>query len=398
MEEKKRRRRGRILSNILIVAGVILLIVAASMWGVAQWRYHEQDKVIEEMTKYATVDEDKGDGAPNVDWAALKAVNPDVVGWLQIPGTAVNYPVYQAKDNDYYLKRAPDGEYAFGGSVFLDYETTKPGMKDEHSIIYGHHLKNGTMFKDVADLDDQERFDAIDTIWYVTEKKTYELQPLMLYYTHPEDQEVRQFKFKSTLEFHRYLKRCLEKSVTKSADADKLILGASHVLTLSTCNYYDGYGRTLFMCIPKDEASYALENQGKLLEQEAADEKVDAEAKAKEEAEKQAKAEAKAQAEAEAQALADSEAEAQAQAQAEAEALAEEEAQAQAEYEAQQQAEAEAQAQAEAEAQAQAEAEAQAQTQVEEEDQDQDPTELGDEQQEVPEDQDQGSTETQELG
>ena len=110
-----------------------------------------------------------GSGTPAIE-AALKAMNPDVVGWLQVPGTVVNYPVFQTDNNEYYLDHAPDRSDSIGGSVFLDYENSAPGMVDAQTIVYGHHMRNGSQFKQIADMDDQSLFDVVKTVWYVTEK------------------------------------------------------------------------------------------------------------------------------------------------------------------------------------------------------------------------------------
>lgn len=251
------RKSSKIVSNILLAVGIVLLLAAAGIWGFSQWRYHEQDVVNEELASYATLSDDPNQ-PPVVDWAGLKAINPDVVGWIQIPGTVINYPVYQGKDNDYYLNTNAHGVYGIGGQIFMDYENQAPGMLDPQTIIYGHHLKNGSMFKQIADMDNQEFFDGIDTVWYVTEDANYELMPLFVYYTTPDDSAARTINFSSTEEFHSYLSGLLGKAVTQNANAQTIINGTSHVLTLSTCNYIDGYGRTLLVCVEKNEANAAL--------------------------------------------------------------------------------------------------------------------------------------------
>lgn len=250
---KKKHSVSRILSNILLVIGIVLLGVAGFMWGKAQWDYHEQDKINEKLAAYAQVPQ-KG-GAPTVDWEGLKAINKDVVGWIQIPNTVINHPVYQGKDNDHYLNTNAEGVYGVGGQIFMDYQNTKPGMLDQQTIIYGHHLKNGAMFKQISDMDQQRFFDSIDTIWYVTETATYELQPLFLYYTTGEDTSVRQFNFDTEDAFHDQLNQKLQKAVTKRSDAAQLIPNVKHVLTLGTCDYIEGYGRTILVCAVKSEVS-----------------------------------------------------------------------------------------------------------------------------------------------
>lgn len=258
---RRKNRRRLILSNILLVVGIALLIVAAAMWGIAQWRYHESDLENQRLAAYVQLPklkdadaQDDENGAPVVDWASLKAINDEIVAWIYIPGTSVNYPIYQHSDNEYYLRHSATGEWIIAGQLFLDFENTAPGLVDQQSILYGHHLKNGTMFQNIAALDDQEKFDEVKTIWYVTEDKSYELEPLLLYYTQAEDTNVRNFQFASDDDFHRYLRGLLSKSVTHREDADRIIDGTKHVLTLSTCNYYSGYGRTIFLCVPKEEA------------------------------------------------------------------------------------------------------------------------------------------------
>ena len=263
---RRKRDLRSYLSTALIVLGVVLLGAAAYLWGTAQWRYHEQDKVNRELAKYVTLDEgtvapaadaeDTGPKAPVVDWAGLKAINKEVCGWLQVPGTTINYPVYQTDNNEYYLRHsAATGEWTVGGQLFIDYENTWPGMADQVTLVYGHHLNDGSMFEQIAELDEQERFDAIDTLWYITETYNWELEPLFMYYVQPEDPEARHFKFDTQEEFTDYLKSKLERAVTKRADAAELVGKAQHVLVLATCNYYDGYGRSLLVCIPKEEAN-----------------------------------------------------------------------------------------------------------------------------------------------
>lgn len=247
------KKRSNVLSNILIVIGVALLLVAGGIYVSNMMNYQKIDEGNERVAEYAKLSDDENT-PPNVDWASLKALNPDIVGWLQVPGTVVNYPVYQTGNNDYYLHHAPDKSDSIGGSVFLDFECTAPGMVDAQTIVYGHHMRNGSQFKQIADMDNQTLFDGIHTIWYATEQQgAFNLAPVFLYYTNEDDLDVRQFTFNSDEEFRAYLNTYLSRAVTKRADAEQIVTQVNHVFTLSTCNYYDGYGRTLLVCAPKSE-------------------------------------------------------------------------------------------------------------------------------------------------
>lgn len=251
-KKKKSSVATKIVSLLLLLVGVGLIVAAVFMFGKAQIEYASQEQVNEKLAAYANID-DETDEPPVVDWAGLKAINPDVVGWIEIPGTVINYPVFQSTDNDYYLNHNADGSYGVGGQIFLDFENQKPGMIDYQTLLYGHHLKNGSMFKQIADMDKQQLFDSIDTIWYCTESANYKLRPIFLYYTTGDDVNVRTFQFENTYAFDQYLIDLLGRAQTRRADADKVVAGISKVLTMSTCNYIEGAGRTELVCGLADE-------------------------------------------------------------------------------------------------------------------------------------------------
>lgn len=248
----------RKLSTLLIVIGLVLIGIAAFMWFSKQWQYHEQDAENQKLATYAQFPEGEAQ-PPTVDWAGLKAINPEIVGWVYIPDTSINYPVYQASDNQKYLRHNAEGQYAIGGQVFMDYQNTAPGMVDQQTVVYGHHLRNGAMFKHIADMDNQSTFDATPTVWYLTEQHSYELEPLFLYYTTGDDAEVRELQFDSNDSFRSYLLDRLGGAATRRSDAEQIVGTTSHVLSLVTCNYYQDNGRTVLVCVPKGEAQGAGE-------------------------------------------------------------------------------------------------------------------------------------------
>ena len=80
-----------------------------------------------------------------IDFDALKKINPDVVSWITIPGTNIDYPLLQGKDNNQYLHKDMEGRDSAAGAIFLDHGD-KADLSSLHNIIYGHHMKNGSMF------------------------------------------------------------------------------------------------------------------------------------------------------------------------------------------------------------------------------------------------------------
>ena len=111
-----------------------------------------------------------------IDFAVLDSQNPDVVAWIQIPGTQINYPVVQGKDNDYYLHRDLNGQKSTAGTIFLDY-ADQADFSSLHNVLYGHHMKNGSMFKDISRYKDQGYFDQHSEIVLYTPEREIHLKP-----------------------------------------------------------------------------------------------------------------------------------------------------------------------------------------------------------------------------
>ncbi len=108
---------------------------------------------------------------PEVDFEALSAINPDVVGWLSIDDTNISYPIVQGEDNKYYLDHLFTGEKNRAGCLFLDSENA-PDFSDGNSVVYGHYLKDGTMFSSLLKYKEQDYFDAHPAGWLVTPEGT----------------------------------------------------------------------------------------------------------------------------------------------------------------------------------------------------------------------------------
>lgn len=97
------------------------------------------------------------DDSPN--FTELRAMNPEVVGWLNVNDTPIDYPVVQGSDNQKYLNTTVEGEYRLSGSIFLDCQNS-PAFTDFNSIVYGHHMEQEKMFGCLSDFGDEGYFDA----------------------------------------------------------------------------------------------------------------------------------------------------------------------------------------------------------------------------------------------
>ncbi|MCI9120320.1 MAG: class B sortase [Oscillibacter sp.] len=165
----------------------ILALALAVCLGVVGWKQVEYARGNAEYSKAAELanlppletvrpeGEDPGQTESNADLLAsmdlesLQAANPDVKGWISIPGTPVSYPVLQAADNEYYLYRTWQGERNSMGSVFLD-STSSPDFSDFSTLVYGHRMRNGTMFGSLREYRSQDYWQAHPSVYIVCEE------------------------------------------------------------------------------------------------------------------------------------------------------------------------------------------------------------------------------------
>lgn len=229
------KRLGNILSNLLIIVGVALLLLSAGLFVKAQIGYKQAEEYYDGMSKAAIKDSSGGDGIPTVDFDALKKINEDVVGWIYIPDTKVNYVVAQGETNDTYLRHLLSGEYNVGGTIFMDMDDAAPGMVDQQTTIYGHHMNDGSMFKVIDDSRNQDAFDAIGKVYYITPEATYVLKPMFTMLVQDDYVDARKANFDGEKAFTQYLQASLAKAEARAKDAADEVEKADKVLTLVTC-------------------------------------------------------------------------------------------------------------------------------------------------------------------
>lgn len=168
----------------------------------------------------------------SVDFDALLATNGDVVGWLYCEGTNINYPVVQGDDNEYYLGHSYDGKASGAGALFVD-AGNRPRFADGNTIIYGHHMQNGSMFARLSDFAEQEYFDAHPVMWLLTPEQTYRVELLGGYLTSADSDSYTIFTGECA-EFDAYLSSVLAALDVKAGTETP---GDGHYIMLSTCEY-----------------------------------------------------------------------------------------------------------------------------------------------------------------
>ena len=167
----------------------------------------------------------------------LYGQNSDIVGWITIENTDIDYPILQSEDNSFYMDKDFYKEYSYPGSIFLDFRCDFTNMyKSAHQIVYGHNMKNGTMFQQLTKYEDEDFFNEnryinINTLYgnYIFEVFAAYETPVSYYYLETD--------FNGKQDWLEFIEGFEERS---AYDAGITLSGNDVVLTLSTCtNQHD---------------------------------------------------------------------------------------------------------------------------------------------------------------
>lgn len=249
------RRGGKgltIAAIILMVVGVALIVVAIVTWLPHYLDYQKvhnanQDAAAAGVTSQTTTIDGVQTQVPLVDFDALRQINSEIVGWIQIPDTPINYAVPQHSDNDFYLDHSLDGEYNQYGNVFMDY-ASDPTLNDYNTVIYGHHLKNGEEFAKIADYSSQSEFDTISQLYYVTQDGVvHVLEPLCAMVVNGYDVDSIRTSFTDRQDFAQYVQSTMARS--SAVTSRQVTSEITHLYMLSTCSYAQENDRTILVCV-----------------------------------------------------------------------------------------------------------------------------------------------------
>ncbi|MBR6168645.1 class B sortase [Candidatus Saccharibacteria bacterium] len=222
--DKIRRRIEQLVDSVSMV--VFLLFFLIGLYALLD---------IHAVNISAKMDEEIASLAPDadadVDLAELKKINPEIIAWVKIKDTNIDYPVVQAKNNTKYLTRNYRGDFATAGSIFLDYRND--GFDDDFSLIYGHRMDGQRMFGGISLFEQKDYFDKHkDGILY-TEDGVYDLEisdfsvvdvDRTSIYNHDSNRNKR-----NSMVIHEVRSFAKQSRVVEYGDDDKIIV-------LSTCD------------------------------------------------------------------------------------------------------------------------------------------------------------------
>ena len=167
----------------------------------------------------------------DIDFDLLEKVNPDSAAWLYSPNTAIDYPVMRASDYNYYLKHLPDGTRNANGSLFIDYNNS-PLFDDRLTVIYGHHMKSGSMFGSLVGYKKHSYYEQNPYMYLYTENGNYRIDLLYGFVVDAGGWSERAFMFEENVDELLAYAKANTTFVSNAAYED-----GDQIIALSTCSY-----------------------------------------------------------------------------------------------------------------------------------------------------------------
>lgn len=227
----KRKKKNNIPKYQKILLFLFITVFLVSSVILIKWYYNvsRAEEKYQELAKEVVKTEEGENKAEIIDFEKLKNINKDVVGWIKIEGTTIDYPIMQTLNNEYYLKKDIYGNYEQCGSIFLDYKNNSK-FTDKNIVIYGHHIKKGIMFADLIKIYDGTLGNNISVNIY-TPEKTMKFKVFSSYETEPEDYSINTSINESNYDdFTKTLKSRSKNNFETNFE------NSNQILTLSTCD------------------------------------------------------------------------------------------------------------------------------------------------------------------
>lgn len=230
------KRFIKIISIILYLIIIVCLIIIGSK----KYNYYKANKVYSDIREIKDKDEnnisDSRAESLKTMYQDLKNINSDYEFWITIEDTVIDYPVVQGIDNDFYLSNNFYKENSISGTIFLDYKNT---IEDKNLILYGHNMRDGSMFAAINKFKEKDFFDN-GKIEIISEnmEQTYEVFSV---FVEEADNINLKSKFTNEEDYSEYINNLKEKSYyTKEINSD-----FSNIITLYTCSYEFDDARTI---------------------------------------------------------------------------------------------------------------------------------------------------------
>lgn len=254
----KKQAKSDVISIIGMVVGALLIVGALAYLGYIMWQYHlgkAEYRDLQELVFDRNADNgsDKGTGAKSSNgnqtvaedsamWAVdaakvqqalgeLKEQNSDIVGWIAFENMELSYPIMWCGDDEYYLRHTFSGEINSSGSIFME-ANNQPDFEDYHTIIYGHNMRNLSMFGRLKNYKTKDFYEGNEYFVIYTENSVYRYR-IFSYYDISEESDVYTVGFGPDENYRNFVNKMLKRSYY---DTGVEVTEQDKIITLSTCS------------------------------------------------------------------------------------------------------------------------------------------------------------------
>ncbi|TRZ39979.1 SrtB family sortase [Niallia circulans] len=226
----QRKKINWIQALILLISLVIFVFSLFKISDIV-YSYAKNDEIMRDIQVVYHKEAQANNSASTAPLQSLTDINEDIVGWLTIADTKIDYPILQTKNNDYYLTHNYKNEASKEGSIFMDYRNN-PDTTNRQTILYGHEMKNGAMFGELKKFLDVDFFSQHKRFSYQTNADNYEVEIFSVYATTTSFDYLKT-EFSSEADYKEYLQTITDKSIY---DSNVTISEQDQIITLSTCS------------------------------------------------------------------------------------------------------------------------------------------------------------------
>ena len=264
----------KLIWKIVLAASLLLMVVAAANIVLLSREYQKGINTYANLEKYATVTQDSVKAAQeirdtadsenmeeaveeiiegpqiavdlDIDYDALTKINGDFVGWIYYAPLELSYPIVRGIDNDYYTHYTFENVRNSSGAIFMDF-LNKPDFSHFNTIIYGHNMKNGSMFASLLSYADPKYWEEHPDICFDTLEEIGEYEVLAVFYSQVYPQNTKGvFRYYQYTDlgdpdqFAEYIKQVQNAALYDTAIQAEY---GDQLITLSTCSYHTKDGR-----------------------------------------------------------------------------------------------------------------------------------------------------------
>ena len=229
---KKQNKRKDIIRKIILAICIVVFIYSAYNLITILLDYKKIDDEFNDLRNEYVENVDQKSQYMNINWQELLTRNSDVIGWVAIPDTNINYPILYGETNDTYIRTTIDKEYSIAGSIFVDSNNHNPFV-DLNTIMYGHNMKNDSMFSDLNEYLDSEYGKTHPYVYVYLPDGTVSKYKIVSAHKIDAFNEIYNLSNSDTTSFYQNILK--DNTMSVEFDQD----GTTPMIMLSTCATYD---------------------------------------------------------------------------------------------------------------------------------------------------------------